>query len=127
MATPREAPFAANAHDETTGGLMRHAVRCFALATLLAGPAAWAADHGDGTTTGIALALEPAADINDLFAWMSADASQVNLVMSVFPGASATSKFSDAVKYVFHTSSVSMYLGASVARDIVCTFTSASP
>jgi hypothetical protein len=93
---------------------------------LLAAPAR-AADHGDGTASGIALALEPAADLNDVFAWMSADASRVYLVMSLFPGASATSRFSDAVKYVFHTASVSTYLGASVARDIVCTFSNATP
>src|SRR4051812_12227506 len=47
--------------------------------------------------------------------------------MSVFPGATAASKFSDAVKYVFHTGSVSAYLGTAVSRDIVCTFTNASP
>jgi hypothetical protein len=86
-----------------------------------------AADHGDGTSSGIALALDPAADINDVFSWMSADAAQVNLAMTVFPGATATSKFSDAVKYVFHTASLSAYLGAEVKRDIVCTFTNSSP
>jgi hypothetical protein len=88
-------------------------------------PQLHAADHADGTTTaGPALALEPAADVNDLFAWMSASATQVNLVMSVFPGATTASRFSDAVKYVFHTSSVSAYLGTAVSRDIICTFSS---
>jgi hypothetical protein len=93
---------------------------------LLAVPAR-AADHGDGTASGIALALEPAADVNDVFAWMSADASRVYLAMSVFPGASANSRFSDAVKYVFHTSSVATYLGASAPRDVICTFSNATP
>src|SRR4051812_43419741 len=94
---------------------------------VLTGPLAHAADHGDGTSTGIALALEPAADVNDVFAWMSPDASRVNLAMSVFPGATATSRFSDAVKYVFHTASVAAFLGPAVPRDIVCTFTNAIP
>jgi hypothetical protein len=106
---------------------MKRCVRLLAFTALLASPTAWAADHGDGTSTGIALALEPAADINDVFAWMSADATHVNLAMSVFPGATAASKFSDAVKYVFHTSSLSMFLGPSVARDIICTFSNATP
>jgi hypothetical protein len=87
-----------------------------------------AADHQDGTTTGgLALALDPTADINDLFAWMSADASKVNLAMSLFPGATATTRFSDAVKYVFHTASVSTYLGTAVSRDIICTFSNGTP
>jgi hypothetical protein len=87
-----------------------------------------AADHQDGTTTGgLALALDPTADINDVFAWMTADATKVNLAMSLFPGATTTTRFSDAVKYVFHTASVSSYLGAAVSRDIICTFTSATP
>ena len=91
-------------------------------------PLSHAADHADGTTAaGPALALEPAADVNDLFAWMSTTATEVNLVMSVFPGATATSRFSDAVKYVFHTSSVATYLGTAVSRDIICTFTNATP
>jgi hypothetical protein len=106
---------------------MNGCVRFLALAVLLSAPMAWASDHGDGTSTGIALALEPAADINDVFVWMSPDASHVNLAMSVFPGATATSKFSDAVKYVFHTSSLSAFLGTSVARDIICTFSNTTP
>jgi hypothetical protein len=87
-----------------------------------------ASDHQDGTLTGgLALALDPTADINDLFAWMSTDATKVNLAMSLFPNATATTRFSDAVKYVFHTASVSTYLGASVPRDIICTFNNATP
>src|SRR5437763_850984 len=85
------------------------------------GPPARAADHADGTA-GVGMALDPSADIADLFAWMSADAATVNLVMTVFPAASATSKFSDAVKYVFHVGSVSAYLGPETKRDIICTF-----
>jgi hypothetical protein len=98
-----------------------------ALFTILGTRPSYASDHADGTTAGPALALDPTADINDVFTWMSSDASQVNLVMSVFPGATATSRFSDAVKYVFHTSSMTAYLGTAVARDIICTFTNATP
>jgi hypothetical protein len=86
-----------------------------------------AADHGDGTSSGIALALDPSADINDVYIWTSADAARVNLAMTVFPGAGAGSLFSDAVKYVFHTTSVSAYLGPAVARDLICTFSATMP
>ncbi len=106
---------------------MRTIPVCLALGVVLASPLARAADHADGTTSGIALALEPAADVNDILAWMTPDASKVNLVMSVFPGASTTSRFSDAVKYVFHTASLQAFLRPEVKRDIVCTFTNAMP
>jgi hypothetical protein len=107
---------------------MKRMTRWLALFIFVGSPLAHAADHADGTTTGAAaLTLEPAADINDLFTWMSSNATQVNLAMSVFPNASATSKFSDAVKYVFHTASLSTYLGAEVSRDIICTFTNGAP
>jgi len=106
---------------------MKRFVLLLALFTVLGSRLSHAADHADGTTSGPALALDPTADINDLFAWMSTDAAQVNLVMSVFPGATATSRFSDTVKYVFHTSSMTAYLGTAVARDVICTFTNTTP
>ncbi len=90
------------------------------------GPTAFAADHTDGTTTGTGPLADASADITDLFAWMSSDTvsatGKVYLVMDVFPGASSSSLFSTSVKYVFHTSSQSTYGGASVKRDIICTF-----
>jgi hypothetical protein len=49
----------------------------------LFGIGVWAADHMDAP----AVTAEPAADINDIFTWMSADGANLNLVMTVFPSA----------------------------------------
>jgi Domain of unknown function (DUF4331) len=89
---------------------------------LFAAPLALAADHQDGP----AATAEPAADITDVFAWMSADASMVNLVMDVFPFAGATPQFSNAVQYVFHTSSrASFGVPAASTVNVICTFDTA--
>lgn len=45
------------------------------------GARAWAADHRDGP----GVRADPAADINDVFAWMGPSANRVYLVMTVFP------------------------------------------
>ena len=63
---------------------------------------AWSADHSDGP----AVLADPAADINDVYAWMSLDEERVNLVMTVYPGATDMGmQFSDRVQYVFQTMS----------------------
>lgn len=82
------------------------------------------ADHSDGS----AALVQPdqSSDIADLFAWMTADASKMNLVMDVSPNATTTSKFSDAVKYVFHTSSSAQFPTPGTATaDVICTFDTA--
>ena len=48
------------------------------------GPAL-AADHRDGDF----VLADPSTDINDVYTWMSADASKVYLAMTVFPAANA--------------------------------------
>jgi hypothetical protein len=107
---------------------MKRISRWLAFLILLGSPLpSYAADHQDGTITGSAITLDPTADINDVFAWMSSNAAQVNLAISLFPNATVTSKFSDAVKYVFHTASLATYLGNEVSRDIICTFTNTTP
>jgi hypothetical protein len=78
----------------------------------------WAADHTDAP----AVTAEPAADINDIFTWMSADGANLNLVMTVFPSASATTQFSDAVQYVFHINSSPAFGTAQTEQLLVCTF-----
>jgi hypothetical protein len=89
---------------------------------LFAAPLALAADHQDGP----AATADPSADITDVFAWMSSDASKVNLVMDVFPFATGTPMFSDTVQYVFHTSSRPSFGSASTASvNVICTFTAA--
>ena len=79
-----------------------------------------AADHGDGP----GVSADPAADINDLYVWMSPDARQVYLVMTVMPDAGPGASFSNAVQYVFHTSSRPAYgEGTPFELDIICQFT----
>jgi hypothetical protein len=94
------------------------------MAVLLLGlaPAARAADHLD--SPGVKLA--PEADITDVFAWMSADKSKTYLVMDVSPAASASSRFSDQIQYVFHLSSQDAYGEKDPAKikrvNVMCTF-----
>jgi hypothetical protein len=82
---------------------------------------AFAADHRDGPAT----TADPASDINDVFAWMSADGAKVYLVMTVFPAATSAAKFSDKTLYVFHTSSQSAIGMAQTATNIICKFDTA--
>ncbi len=85
------------------------------------GPAR-AADHADGTPASLDQP-DASSDLADVFAWMSADAGKVNLAMTVFPGAVAGSKFSDAVKYVFHLNSKKTgILDAASPLQLVCSF-----
>ena len=93
-----------------------------ALLILLAAPIALAADHTDGP----AASADPTADITDVFAWTSADGKSLNLVMDVFPAATAASKFSNTVQYVFHTTShASFGAAAGASENIICTFDAA--
>jgi len=84
--------------------------------------AAYAADHIDAPAT----VADPAADLTDLYAWTSSDASKVNLVMDVLPFATADSKFSDAVQYVFHVNSSTGYGEAQTETLILCQFDEAN-
>jgi hypothetical protein len=99
-----------------------------ALAVIGLTPVALAADHADGTVA----AMDPAADITDLYAWVSPDGAKTYLVMDVFPFAHATatdagpvSKFSNTVQYVFHTTSQATYLAAATPLNVICTFDAA--
>lgn len=80
----------------------------------------YAADHRDGP---VAIA-DPTADITDIYAWMSPDSSKVNLIMNVFPDASATATFGEDVQYVFHLNSMSAYGMTATETMILCTFDS---
>jgi Domain of unknown function (DUF4331) len=103
--------------------MKRKALGLSALAVaLFTAPLALAADHQDGP----AATADPSADITDVFAWMSSDASKVNLVMDVFPFATGTPKFSNTVQYVFHTSSRPSYgVAAAATVNVICTFDTA--
>ncbi len=80
-----------------------------------------AADHIDGPSATKA----PEADITDVYSWMSADGSKVNLVMNVLPFATSTSKFSDKVLHVFHVNSAAKYGDKSTETNVVCGFDAA--
>lgn len=91
-----------------------------AAALLAAQSSSRAADHLDSPV--VQMAANSNADINDLYAWMSDDASKLNLVMTVEPFATSGAMFSDAVQYVFHVHSASAYGAADTETTIVCTF-----
>jgi len=82
---------------------------------------ALAADHIDAPAT----IGEAAADITDIYAWMNQDAAKLNLVMNVSPFASANTKFSNAVQYVFHVNSSKGYGEAQTETLAVCEFPAA--
>ncbi len=92
-----------------------------AAAALCATPS-YAADHKDGP----AVTANPAADITDVYAWMTPDKTKVNLVMDVSPMATATSKFSDQTQYVLHTSAAPGFgMAAAATTDVLCQFDAA--
>ncbi len=78
-----------------------------------------AADHIDGP----APTNDPAADITDLYSWMSPDGNKVIFALNVVPFAANESKFSDKVQYVIHTRSYDKFGGTAAApTNIICTF-----
>lgn len=86
----------------------------------------YAADHLDSDS----LKSNPLADINDVYAWMTNDASKVNLVMTVSPADDGTLGFGPSVLYVFHVTSKPgvdpvAQPGGTETR-IVCQFTTAT-
>ena len=60
-----------------------------ALAAALAGPPTFASDHLDTPT----VLADPAADIGDLYAWMSPDGRRLNLALDI-----VGKRFSDQVQ-----------------------------
>jgi hypothetical protein len=92
------------------------------LAAALQAPVANAADHLDGSTTGVK--ADASTDINDVYSWMSSDGKYVNLIMTVSPAADKnTAKFSTAANYVFHTASRSAFSSMQATPlDIICQF-----
>jgi hypothetical protein len=88
-----------------------------------------AADHLDAPAFQTATANHM-ADINDVYAWMTSDASKVNLVMTVSPADDSSRHFGPSVQYVFH---VNEYAGATneaaygttpTEHRVICTFAS---
>jgi Domain of unknown function (DUF4331) len=76
-----------------------------ALVLMARSRSSYAADHVDATS----LATNKAADITDVYAWMNADHTKVNLVMDVGFMAQAGDHFGTSLLYVFHTQSFPKY------------------
>jgi len=89
-----------------------------ALFTLLVGGPALAADHIDSPAT----TAEPAADLTDFYAWMSNEASMLNMAIGTHPFATGESRFSDAAMYAFHVGSTTGYGEAEQTTDVICRF-----
>lgn len=77
------------------------------------GGAARASDHLDTPT----VAMNPRADIGDLYAWTSPDAKQLNLVMTIVGEA-----FSENIEYTFHIDTGKSLGATTGTTSIVCRF-----
>jgi hypothetical protein len=80
-------------------------------------------DHHDGP----AVNADPSSDLTDLFTWMSGDGARVQVVLAVYPGAGAGSRFSSTSRYVVHTESTSSFGTPGTRTDLVCTFDGGTP
>jgi hypothetical protein len=92
------------------------------ISAAVASGVALAADHGDVP------AVEPAADITNLLAWMAPDAGRLQLVMTVYPDAPPGARFSADVRYVYHTGSRArpdFLVPDDAALDVICVFDAA--
>ncbi len=90
----------------------------------LVGVATWSAPaEGADHTDSPAVSGDPLNDITDFFAWMSDDAANVNLVMTINPFATEVTSFGNASQYVFHIHSRADFgaTGEMEAR-VVCQF-----
>jgi Domain of unknown function (DUF4331) len=74
---------------------------------------ACASDHLDSPTA----ISNPQADIGDMFAWVSPNGRQLNLVMDI-----VGKSFSDKIQYVFHIDSGKTYGNSTATTAIVCRF-----
>jgi hypothetical protein len=91
-----------------------------ALGAFLVTHSSHAADHLDAPAT----QANHMADINDVYAWMTSDATKVNLVMTVSPADDTTRAFGPTVQYVFHVSSIPAFGMAGTETKVICTFAS---
>lgn len=91
-----------------------------ALAVLTAASSAFGSDHNDGPGA----VADPAADINDVYAYVGANGNLV-LAMTVFPAADAGAAFSDATQYVFNLDTGSAFQQTTESMKIVCSFDAA--
>jgi Domain of unknown function (DUF4331) len=81
------------------------------------GGSALASDHLDSPTA----ISNPQADIGDMFAWVSPNGRQLNLVMDI-----VGKSFSDKIQYVFHIDSGKVYGNTTATTSIACRFPDAT-
>ena len=94
--------------------MIKSTLRIFLFIALIAQPpSVFPADHVDGP----AARADPAADLADVYAWMTADTEQVNLALTI-PAA----LFSDAVHYVFEVESSEALGESGVLTRVICSF-----
>lgn len=79
-----------------------------------------AADHLDATTA----AMTPMADIGDLYAWNTSDATKVNLALTVSPADNGMRHFGPGVLYAFHVNSRAGFTMPGMETKIICKFAS---
>src|SRR5262249_52206948 len=66
---------------------------------------------------------DPTSDIDDVYAWMSQDGADINLVMTVGRDVPQNFRLSDKVLYVFHTTSRSTFGAAPGGEhNVICEF-----
>jgi hypothetical protein len=83
----------------------------------------YAADHADGPNATQSL-MDFSGDITDLYTFNNG--SNVVLIMDVGVNATATSKFSNAIQYVFHVAGITGLADNSpFASTVICTFDAA--
>jgi uncharacterized protein DUF4331 len=100
---------------------MKKPLRILGAALALSVPViAPAADHLDSPTA--RTNREPTADITDLYAWMTSDATRLNLIMDVGADAQPGDTFSDAVVYQFAVSSAATYGAPQESTLVTCKF-----
>src|SRR5688500_5220333 len=92
----------------------------------LLGSPLMAADHADATMT----AMNPMADIADVYAWNASGGTLTNLAMTVSPFDDDTRAFGPSVQYVFHVTRYTAFptsatqIAAGEESKVVCTFES---
>ena len=102
--------------NTTSSRRLNAALAALVLSTALAATAR-ASDHLDSPAT----VANPQADIGDVYAWVSPDGRQLNLVMTI-----QGHTFSDKVQYVLHVDSGRVFGHTSASTSIVCRFAAAN-
>jgi hypothetical protein len=82
-------------------------------------PLVRAADHLDSPSA----AANKLGDIGDVYAWMTADATRINLALTVSPFDDGQQSFGPSVQYVFHVESHPVLGQSGAESKVICTFT----